>query len=288
MTPIPTDMETPIPNALSFPVSAFDDVAASYDSRETHDLTLQWMRHRVHQLAAETFESGGRLLDIGCGTGTDALFFARRGHHVVATDPSNGMLTVAIEKIGLAGLSHCVTFKQVGGEEIGSLITEFGNGRFDGIFSNFGALNCIADLHPFGHAADALLHPGGKIVVTIMPPVCPWEILYFLCKFQPSKAFRRWRGRTGTDGLSVPVGNRRLQTYYHCASAVRHCLAGRFQLTRQMGLCILLPPPYLQRIVRRQRVFDGLSRAEVAIREWLLIRSIGDHMVMIFEKSQDA
>jgi hypothetical protein len=51
---------------------------------------------------------------------------------------------------------------------------------------------------------------------------------------------------------------------------------------------ILLPPPYLHRMVRRQSVFDGLSRAEIAISDWLLIRSVGDHLVMIFEKSKDA
>jgi hypothetical protein len=53
-------------------------------------------------------------------------------------------------------------------------MTEFGN-RGLTASSNFGALNCI-DLYPFGHAANALLHPA----VRLLSP-CPrlsQEILY--------------------------------------------------------------------------------------------------------------
>ena len=47
------------------------------------------------------------------------------------------------------------------------------------VFSNFGALNCIADLRPmFGYALDRL-EPGGYLAVTLMGRFCAWETVGF-------------------------------------------------------------------------------------------------------------
>jgi SAM-dependent methyltransferase len=45
------------------------------------------------------------ILDLGCGTGGHALELARRGYEVVGVDRSRGMLEVAEEKAGRAGLA---------------------------------------------------------------------------------------------------------------------------------------------------------------------------------------
>src|SRR6185436_86417 len=39
-----------------------------------------------------------RILDFGCGTGTDAHWYAQRGHNVVAYDISSGMLDQLVAK----------------------------------------------------------------------------------------------------------------------------------------------------------------------------------------------
>lgn len=273
-----------MPHAISAPASPFDEAAVSYDTIESHNSIFQWMRRRVHHAAAETFERGARLLEIGCGTGTDALFFARRGHQVIASDPSAGMLAVAKEKAALAGFAQQIEFKPVGAEQIENLLMEYGRASFDGIFSNFGVLNCVADLRPFVSAASALLRPGGKILLNIMPPVCPWEFFYFLLKLQPSQALRRWRARSGTVGLSVRLGTRRVQTYYHSSIAVRKNFTPAFSLEQQFALGLFLPPPYLQKIMRQRKLFELLLHGENEMTGWPLLRSWGDHVVLILQK----
>ena len=45
-----------------------------------------------------TFQPLDRLLEIGCGTGDEALELAKRGCEVVAIDPSEEMLNLARRK----------------------------------------------------------------------------------------------------------------------------------------------------------------------------------------------
>ncbi|TET90145.1 MAG: class I SAM-dependent methyltransferase [Methanomassiliicoccales archaeon] len=43
---------------------------------------------------------GGRVLDLGCGTGSHAIRLAKMGYQVTGTDISKDMLDIAIEKAG--------------------------------------------------------------------------------------------------------------------------------------------------------------------------------------------
>jgi ubiquinone/menaquinone biosynthesis C-methylase UbiE len=273
-----------MPHAISAPASVFDEVAATYDAIESHNFTLQWMRRRVQNAAADTFALGSRLLEIGCGTGTDALFFARRGHPLVALEPAGEMLAAAREKIALAGFAKTVEFKQAGAEQIDDVIAHYGAASFDGIFSNFGALNCLADLQSFAAAAAALLRPDGKILLNLMPPICPWEIFYFLVKLKPREAFRRWRGRKGMRGLSVQLGNRRVQTFYHSRGFVAENFSPAFAIEKQFSLGLFVPPPYLHAATRYKKFFNVLLNCEERLAGWPLLRNCGDHSVVILRK----
>jgi len=273
-----------MPHVISAPASVFGEVAATYDAIESHNFILQWMRRRVQNAAADTFARGSRLLEIGCGTGTDALFFARRGHPLVALEPAGEMLAAAREKIALAGFAKTVEFKQAGVEGIDDVIANYGAASFDGIFSNFGALNCVADLRPFARAAATLLRPGGKILLNLMPPICPWEIFYFLFKLKPQEAFRRWRGRSGTPGLAVRLGNRRVQTFYHSRQFVAASFFPFFAIEKRLALGLFAPPPYLHAVARRRKFFNALLKGEEIFSTWPLLRNWGDHVMLVAQR----
>ncbi len=65
---------------------AFDSVAADYDGPRGNNELIQRMRLTLWDTVHSELPAGAHLLDLGCGTGIDALEFARRGFHVVATD----------------------------------------------------------------------------------------------------------------------------------------------------------------------------------------------------------
>lgn len=274
-----------MPLVIAAHTSAFDDIAASYDSTESGNRIFQWMRRRVHAASEEVFANANRLLDIGCGTGTDALFFAQRGHELVAMDPSSAMLAVAREKLTAARCLSRVTFKEMEVKRIEMLLDDYGEESFDGIYSNFGALNCISDLRSFASTAATLLRPGGKILLNIMPPMCPWEWVFFLSRLKPRSAFRRRRGRTEAGGLPVQLGDRRVQTFYHAPHVVRESFRPGCSLVRQFALCLCVPPMFIRISDRIAPAVSLLSRCEERITGWPVLRNWGDHVVMVFQKS---
>ncbi len=79
-------------------MSAFDALAPSYDDDFTHQPIGKILRTTVHNRLLRHFSAGQHILEIGCGTGEDALFLGERGINVTATDVSDAMLDVSREK----------------------------------------------------------------------------------------------------------------------------------------------------------------------------------------------
>ena len=133
-------------------VTGFETLAASYDRTfDGTDIGAR-MRARTRARLDTAFRPGQRVLELNCGTGEDALHLARRGIQVIATDASPAMLGEARRKIAAAGLSERVETRLLPIETIGDIAA---SAPFDGAFSNFGGLNCVADLNRV--AAVALL-----------------------------------------------------------------------------------------------------------------------------------
>ena len=65
---------------------AFDSVAADYDGPRGNNPLIQEMREQMWRSLDAVFTQPSRLLDLGCGTGLDAVRIARHGHAVTATD----------------------------------------------------------------------------------------------------------------------------------------------------------------------------------------------------------
>src|SRR3546814_14596700 len=72
------------------------------------------MRRTLWEVVHRELPSGSRLLDLGCGTGIDALHFANRGYPVVATDWSPGMVARTEARIAGASPPSPVTARHLG------------------------------------------------------------------------------------------------------------------------------------------------------------------------------
>jgi ubiquinone/menaquinone biosynthesis C-methylase UbiE len=130
---------------LTAAATAFDRVAHSYDDVFTRSVIGRAQRNQVWQRLLAAFQPGQRILELNCGTGEDARFLAQKGRSVVACDASSVMLEVAEGRGKLEAGSGGIEYRQLANEDLSVLL---GQESFDGAFSNFSGLNCVADLQP--------------------------------------------------------------------------------------------------------------------------------------------
>lgn len=259
------------PGSEAATVRAFDAYAPRYDSDCGGQLFTS-IRRRVHRVLEQNFPPGSRVLEIGCGTGIDAKFLAGRGVHVVAADPASRMLDVAADRLGGAA-----TLIQAGLSEIDARLDP--GLTFDGIFSDFGALNCVDRLDALGSLAAGRLVRGGRVVLCLISPICAWEIAYFLFTAHPRAAVRRF---TFGGPVVVPFGKDTVATYYHRPRAVVRALGPGYDVCTLRGLPVFVPPPWLEPLwtripVRVQRVLSSLDRG---LDSRFPFNRLGDHFLM--------
>src|SRR6202034_4181017 len=133
---------------------AFDSVAADYDGPRGNNELIQDMRREMWRWLDATFAPGSRLIDLGCGTGLDAIRMAGLGHDITATDWSGRMVERTLDRARREGPAGTVRALAIGAHELQRLQ---GEGSFDGAYSNLGPLNCVPDLTAVARDCDPLL-----------------------------------------------------------------------------------------------------------------------------------
>jgi SAM-dependent methyltransferase len=240
---------------------AFDLHASVYDQT----FSGLPIRSEIWKIADSCFPSGSRLLDLGCGTGDDAIHFSERGLNVTAVDVSPQMIAELKRKAGDSIHSEVADMR--------AYVAAMAPGAFQGVFSNFGALNCVSDLDWLGRIR---LSPGAHLVLTAMGRFYPLESALFLMKGQPGRAFRRFGRR-----CEAAVEGVRFDVYYHGLQAMRRALGRNFELKQVRGFCSLVPAPGLEHLQR----YVGLRWLEPLDR-WLCSRrptaAWADHFVSVW------
>lgn len=261
--------------------SAFDNVAEQYDATFTSSTIGRIQRDLVWDELKKSF-AGGRILDIGCGTGVDARFLAERGIDVVACDSSSRMLSVAQGRIaGLPQSAGSVKLHLLPAEEISSLLDD---GPFDGAFSNFGAVNCVADMAKLASDLALLLKPGANLLLCLMGPVCLWETAWYLFHGKIAKAFRRFH----RAGIEAQLGKGAIfHVHYPSVRSVRRVFAPEFFLKTVQGIGVAVPPSYLEAWANRfPRIVKLGANADVFLGRCPGIRVFADHVLLRFERTK--
>lgn len=246
--------------------AAFDAEAAVYDEGFGRNAVGRLFRSVFRERLAALFAPGTRVLEIGCGTGEDALFLAARGVGVHATDVAAGMLARARAKAEARDFrAPLLTFEARAAEDLAGVA----GAPFDGAYSNFGALNCV-DLSAFGRGLQAVLAPGAPLLFSVMGrnplPALAWNAL-----------LRRGRPRGARPprvaGIDVP-------THYPSPARFRRALGPGFAWHRLSALGVLVPDPHFAPgLVRRPRLFAALGALEARVRAWPGLRALGDHLL---------
>ncbi len=255
----------------------FDKHAKNYDAVFTNSMIGKAQRNRVYHFLNQYILSEKKLniLEINCGTGEDAHYFAEMGHRVLATDISTEMINVAKEKHQHKNLK----FQSL---DITKITSETFTKKFDLIFSNFGGLNCLSknEIANFFSISGNLLNPSGKMALVIMPKHCWWERFYFSIKGDFKKAKRRNTNEfayANVEGVQVP-------TWYYNPKELVSLTSNKYKTISIKPIGIAIPPSYLESFFATKKWWFQLL---IWKEKWLsngLLAKYADHYLVIFQK----
>ncbi|AWA29507.1 class I SAM-dependent methyltransferase [Flavobacterium magnum] len=257
--------------------AGFDRAAGSYDTDFTNSAIGKHQRYAVYKVLQDILDrtKPETILEINCGTGTDALWMADQGFNITATDISGQMIAVAKTK------SHKTmpVFETVGISELG---TYFSGRAFDLIFSNFGGLNCLSKraLTAFFEDAYNLLSPEGRLFLVIMPKKTLWEKIYFV-----SKGAFRSSSRRKNELVIADVSGEKIPTFYYNPQETVTLAAAGFEVERIAPIGFFIPPSYLQPYFNRHpRLLRFLAGLEKSIRNATWLSAYSDHYCIVLKK----
>ena len=172
----------------------FDLLAADYDRTWTNSGAGRLQRNAVWRQMIPLFRPGEIVLDLGCGTGEDAERLELFGVSVRALDASPEMVRIARARGVNAEVAKI--------EEIRKWSMQF-----DGVISNFGALNCVRGSSRLCALRwRRLVRPGGYLVLCLMGRFCLMRVAALsLPSASGGKRSRRWRGQTYAERLGISV-----------------------------------------------------------------------------------
>lgn len=131
--------------------------------------------------------AGARVLEVGCGIGTDTVNFARAGARVTAVDLSGESLALARRRAEVMGVADRIEFVQCDAEHVGEALAGH---QFDLVYS-FGVIHHTP--HP-GRVLDGvrpLVAPGGELRVMVYNRRS-WKVLWIVARYGQG---RFWRAR---------------------------------------------------------------------------------------------
>ena len=171
----------------------FSSIYEEYETLSKENNCDIYRRNTIRKHVESFLNLEDTILEINAGSGIDAVYFAKNGYSVLATDIADNSETYINNKIKAEGLIN-LEFQKSSFTNLKSI----GNKKFNHIFSNYGGLNCTASLEEIFSQFSHLLHPKGFVSLVIMPKYYPWEMATFLKGNK--NAFRRWKSLLDTLG----------------------------------------------------------------------------------------
>jgi ubiquinone/menaquinone biosynthesis C-methylase UbiE len=258
---------------------AFDSVAAEYDGALGNNALVQRIRARTMAAVLHNISPTQHLLDLGCGTGLDAVSLAHAGYRVTAIDWSAEMIRRTRERITQANLQNKVDVRHLGFHQL----DEFQADVFDGVYSDLGPLNCAAKIDEVADSLARIIRPQGKIIASVIGRVCPLEWIYYFFKGQWKRANLRFcRGL-----VPVPLNGRTVWTRYFAPGEFGEVFEGAaFKLVSLRALSLFVPPPYMIRFAERHSsLINFLQSLDDSMGHLPLIRNWGDHFLVVMQKN---
>lgn len=252
---------------------AFNSYAEQYDDHFTLSEVGKLQRSRVWKFLDKYLSGTKKILELNCGTGYDAQWLASKGHQVLATDISEGMIEVA-KKRATGGNPDFIVCDA---KNISSLNTT----KLDIIFSNFGGLNCL-DAKSLEKLADDLSLVATKdsyICAVIMGKNCSWENFYFK-RIKSDLHGRRNKGmqNANINGDTFPV-------WYYTPEEFASRFSKHFTAVEVKPVGLFIPPSYLNYYFsKKPLVLSALNAGEKLFGNSARMAKFSDHYFIALKK----
>jgi SAM-dependent methyltransferase len=243
--------------------SPFDAVAHDYDRTFGRSPAGRLFRFNFAEHIHRHLAPGARVLDIGCGTGSDAIWFAAQGFDVTGVDVSAAMVTRA-EAAAVAADSKA-RFHHGDVRAVASAL-----GSFDVVTSNFGAMNCVP-IAEWSEILRAVVKPGGRAFLVLMGRRPIPEFI----RRGPSAWARRGRGE-------APLGEAgSVVVHYAGPRDIERALGPDFQIAGTRTLGLLVPRAGMDAFPRKHpALFSLLASAETFASRFRVLARFSDHFLL--------
>ena len=259
--------------------SAFDRIAPRFDERFGSWLSVSAQRRAVRAELLKALPSGGRILEIGGGTGEDAEFLAKSGYKMLLTDASPAMVDHALAKLRPLGCDAEVT----SAEDLEHFVEERisgGQEQFDGAFSNFAPLNCVVDLEPVARGLARMLRAGAPAMLVLFGTFCPGEMITEMLRWRFSQVLRRSK----RGPVRARLAQCEFEIVYHRRTELEKVFSPWFSLVEVVGIGITVPPSGAEPwISRHPQLLAAMERADRLFARPLAL--LGDHVLSQFRRN---
>lgn len=271
-------------------VAKFDQAAKFYDAtygKPTDsgrgNLLVGWLHDEFQSIVRSVFPERASLIDLGCGTGTDAIDLVQAGYGVLGIDVSPAMVRQAQTKLAVHGIRRGARFQTLVAGRLAQLDER---GPFQGAYSSLGALNTEPNLPVVAEELYQLLEPGSAFVAMIMNRTCLFEKLRKFWRRGVTDTIERsgdWEeARTGVSGVAAPVK-------FYAPDEFAAAFAPYFAVESVCALPVWLPPVHLHELYNNApERYQMAVRRDRAMRSWPGFRQWGDHFVMVLRHQPQA
>ncbi len=260
--------------------AAFDSASEEYDFTISHNYINTWIRKRSIQELLSLANPGDTLLEVGCGTGAEAIEISRYVSRIIATDISDKMIEILNKKVGARGLSEKIVPLQLRAADVSRVAEIAALSQVDLAYSFNGALNSEPELDRFVEGLSSVLVRDGYFICSIRNSFCLSEALSHAVILQFEKMAPRKK-----QPIMVSVGGMDIPAFYYPPTAFLSFFSGRFQLKKLIGLPAFLPPAYLSDYyIKFKNVASLLEKLEWALGGHFPFNRVGDQSLLVFQK----